>query len=55
MRSNAYGDFVAAGTFRRGFTITFTAEVHAEAQAGGASAAGVDAAWQVGDDRHRER
>jgi len=37
-----------AGTFRRGITDRFTAEVHAEGQAGGASAAGVDTAWQVG-------
>ena len=49
IRSNGYGDFVAAGTFRRGFTDTFTGEVHAEAQAGGASALGADGAWQVGN------
>jgi outer membrane usher protein len=48
LRSNAYGDLVMAGTFRRGVTDRFTAEVHAEGQAGGASAAGVDTAWQVG-------
>ena len=48
LRSNAYGDLVMAGTFRRGITDRFTAEVHAEGQAGGASAAGVDTAWQVG-------
>jgi len=49
LRSSAYGDLVMAGTFRRGITDRFTAEVHAEAQAGGASAAGVDTALQVGD------
>jgi outer membrane usher protein len=49
LRSSAYGDFVAAGTFRRGITDRFTAELHAEAQAGGAAAAGVDTAWQVGE------
>ena len=48
LRSNAYGDLVMAGTFRRGITDRFTAEVHAEGQADGASAAGVDTAWQVG-------
>jgi outer membrane usher protein len=48
LRSNAYGDLVMAGTFRRGITDRFTAELHAEGQAGGASAAGVDTAWQVG-------
>ncbi len=48
LRSNAYGDLVVAGTFRRGITDRFTAEVHAEGQAGGASAAGLDTAWQVG-------
>jgi outer membrane usher protein len=48
LRSNAYGDLVMAGTYRRGITDQFTAEVHAEGQAGGASAAGLDTAWQVG-------
>lgn len=48
LRSNAYGDLMMSGTFRRGITDRFTAEVHAEGQAGGASAAGVDGAWQVG-------
>jgi outer membrane usher protein len=48
LQSNAYGDLVAAGTFRRGITDRFTAEVHAESQAGGASAAGLDTALQVG-------
>jgi len=46
--SNAYGDVIVTGTFRRGLTDSFTAEVHAEGQAGGASAAGLDTAWQVG-------
>ena len=47
-RNNAYGDLVVSGTFRHGFSDHFTAEVHAEGQSGGATAAGVDAAWQVG-------
>ncbi len=46
--SNSYGNSVAAGTFRRGFTDRFTAEVHAEAQQHGASALGFDTATQVG-------
>ena len=49
MRSNTYGDLILAGTFRRGFTNAFTGEVHAEMQAGGAAAAGADAAFQVGN------
>jgi outer membrane usher protein len=48
LESFAYGDPFAAATFRRGFTDSFTAEVHAEAQADGANAIGVDAAWQLG-------
>jgi outer membrane usher protein len=48
LRSNQYGDLVAAGTFRRGITDALTAEVHGEAQAGGPHALGVDTAWQVG-------
>jgi outer membrane usher protein len=47
--SNTYGDLVVSGTYRRGLTDAFTAEVHAEGQAGGASALGLDAAWQLGD------
>lgn len=46
--SNRYGDVIVTGTYRRGLTDSFTAEVHAEGQAGGASAAGLDTAWQVG-------
>ena len=46
--SNAYGDLIVTGTYRRGVTDQFTAEVHAEGQANGASAAGLDTAWQVG-------
>ena len=34
--------------FRRGITDTFTAEVHGETQVDGASALGLDTAWQVG-------
>ncbi len=48
IRSNAYGDMMMAGTFRRGITDQVTAEVHAEGESGGAHAAGVDAALQVG-------
>src|SRR4029434_1667914 len=48
-RSNAYGDFVMSGTFRRGITDHFTTEFHAEGQSGGVLAAGVDAAVQAGD------
>ena len=48
IESFAYGDPFAAATFRRGITDSFTAEVHAETQADGANALGVDAAWQVG-------
>ncbi len=47
-RSNAYGDAVGAASFRRGVTDALTAGAHAEAQAGGAAAAGVDGALQVG-------
>jgi outer membrane usher protein len=46
--SNDYGDFMMAGTFRRGFTDHFTAEVHAEAESGGTGAVGADAALQLG-------
>ncbi len=48
LESFAYGDPFAAATFRRGFTDSFTAEVHAEAQVDGANAIGIDTAWQVG-------
>jgi outer membrane usher protein len=48
LRSNAYGALVMAGTFRRGITDRFTAEIHAEGQASGATAVGVDTAVQVG-------
>ncbi len=46
--SNSYGNAVVAGTFRRGFTDRFTAEVHAEGQQHGASALGFDTASQIG-------
>ena len=46
--SNDYGDLLAAATFRRGFTDRFTAEAHAEVQADGGSAFGLEGAWQVG-------
>jgi outer membrane usher protein len=48
LRSNAYGDFVVAGTFRRGLNDRVTTEVHFEGQADGASALGFNAAWQAG-------
>ncbi|RPI14126.1 MAG: fimbrial biogenesis outer membrane usher protein, partial [Lysobacterales bacterium] len=48
LRSNAYGDAVASATLRRGLTDQLTTEVRAEGQVGGAAAAGVDVAWQVG-------
>lgn len=48
LRSNSYGALVASGTYRRGFTNSFTAEVHGEAQADGARALGFDTAWQLG-------
>ncbi len=47
-RSNAYGDWVAAGTWRRGLTNQLTAEVHAEAKQDGSAAAGIDIAFQLG-------
>jgi outer membrane usher protein len=49
LRSDAYGDPVLAGTFRRGLSDQLTAEVHAESRSGGATAVGVDTAWQIGD------
>ena len=47
--SNAYGDLVGAATFRRGFSDQFTAEAHAEMQAGGPAALGLNGALQVGE------
>jgi outer membrane usher protein len=47
-RSNEYGNLVVSGTFRRGISDDFTAEVHAEGRSGGAHAAGIDAALRVG-------
>lgn len=49
LSSNAYGDLLLAGTWRRGLSDRLTAEVHAEAQAGGASALGLNTAWQAGN------
>ncbi len=46
--SNEYGEVMAAGTYRRGLTDYLTAELHAEGRAGGAAAAGMDVALQVG-------
>ena len=48
LESFEYGDPLATGTFRRGITDTLTAELRAESQLDGASALGLDAAWQVG-------
>ncbi len=47
-RSNAYGDFMMSGTFRRGITDHLTTELHAEGESGGAGAVGIDAALQAG-------
>ncbi len=47
-RSNAYGDFMMSGTFRRGITDHLTTELHAEGESGGAGAVGIDAAMQAG-------
>jgi outer membrane usher protein len=48
LESFAYGELLAEGTFRRGITDTFTAELHGETQIDGASALGLDTAWQIG-------
>ena len=48
LESFAYGELLAAATFRRGITDTFTAELHGETQIDGASALGMDTAWQIG-------
>jgi outer membrane usher protein len=48
LRSLSYGDLVGAATWRRGLSDSFTAELHAEAQANGPRALGLDAAWQLG-------
>ena len=48
LASFAYGELLAVGSFRRGFSETFTAELRAEAQIDGARAMGIDTAWQVG-------
>jgi len=47
-RSSRYGDLVGAATLRRGLTDRLTAELHAEAQADGSAAAGIDAAVRLG-------
>jgi outer membrane usher protein len=49
IRSGDYGNAVGAATYRRGITDRVTAGVHAEGQTGGAAAAGVDGAVQIGD------
>jgi outer membrane usher protein len=46
--SNEYGDVLVAGTYRRGITDRFTAELHAEGQPGAAAGGGLDAAVQLG-------
>jgi len=48
LESFAYGELLAAGTLRRGITDTLTAELHGETQVDGASALGLDTAWQLG-------
>jgi outer membrane usher protein len=47
-RSNDYGNVVGAATYRHGITDQLTAEAHAEAEASGAAATGIDTALQVG-------
>ncbi len=49
IQSNAYGQFIMAGTLRRGITDRLTAEVHAEGVADGAAALGINAAIETGD------
>ncbi len=46
--SNHYGDLIAAGTYRRGLSPTLTLEGHAEGEANGAHAIGVNLARQLG-------
>jgi outer membrane usher protein len=48
VKSNDYGDAVAAATWRHGVSDTVTAELHAEGQSDGSGAAGAAAAVQVG-------
>lgn len=48
VKSNSYGDAVAAATWRHGVTDTLTTELHAEGQSDGSGAAGAAAAVQVG-------
>ena len=48
LESFTYGELLAVGSFRRGFSEAFTAELRAEAQVDGARAIGIDTAWQVG-------
>ncbi len=47
-RSSRYGALVGSATLRRGLTGRLTAELHAEAQAAGSTAAGLDAALRLG-------
>jgi len=49
LASEHYGAMLAEGSYRRGLTDTFTLEGHGEYLARGARAAGVDAAYGVGD------
>ena len=48
LQSADYGPLVASGTFRHGFTGSFTGEVHAESMRGGPYAAGIDLAQSIG-------
>lgn len=43
--SNDYGRSLAAGTYRRGISDTFTAETHAEAVSGNQQTAGLNGTW----------
>ncbi|HLJ37362.1 MAG TPA: fimbria/pilus outer membrane usher protein [Steroidobacteraceae bacterium] len=47
LESADYGPLIASGTFRHGFSGSFTGEVHAEAMHGGPYAAGIDLAQAI--------
>ncbi|HUA89200.1 MAG TPA: fimbria/pilus outer membrane usher protein [Steroidobacteraceae bacterium] len=48
LQSDSYGPLLVSATWRHGFSATLTGEAHAESLAGGARAAGVDVAREVG-------
>jgi outer membrane usher protein len=47
IESADYGPLIASGTWRHGFTSSFTGEIHAESMHGGPSAAGIDLAQAI--------